>query len=53
MENRCQAAVEMKEGVLDFNLSNSTASPKTGQQDACVLVRELAAKVAALLPPGS
>ena len=46
----CVADIELGAGTLDFSLGNPRSRTKTGSTDSCVLVRDLATKVAAFLP---
>jgi hypothetical protein len=49
----CEASIEMKGGALDLVLSGANTGGLTYDKDPCVLVRDLAIRVSALLPTGS
>ncbi|MFQ6397684.1 DUF3558 domain-containing protein [Nocardia sp. KC 131] len=50
IKEACTVNVEMKDGSIDFNLSNPPSNRDTGSIDSCVLARGLAEKVVPSLP---
>ncbi|WP_256668292.1 DUF3558 domain-containing protein [Nocardia cyriacigeorgica] len=49
----CTLHIAMKDGSLEFLLSNPSSNRKTGNLDTCQLARTLAEKVVPLIPPTS
>jgi hypothetical protein len=51
-DESCYVNVAMKDGSLEFGLTNSTSNRNTGHVDTCDLARSLAEKVVPAVPSG-